>query len=100
MNVCRIYISKLELGRLIPLTDNLGRIAGGLGISIKELLRDEYSDRFDAVNAVWSDPLLTEIALMMGKLSDLERSLIILRARDLAELAADKRLVSSQKRAV
>lgn len=83
MNAPRTYISKVEMGRVVPALVTLERIAAGLEVSVTYLLRDESARRRDDVIAgILNDPFLAEIAQVAGKLNPVCRALILRAVRD------------------
>jgi transcriptional regulator with XRE-family HTH domain len=86
MNVHRTYISKVELGRVVPALATLERIAAGLEVSVIYLLCDESERRRDDVIAgILNDPFLAEIAQVADKLNPVHRALILHAVRDAVE---------------
>ena len=86
MNAPRTYISKVEMGRVVPALVTLERIAAGLEVSVTCLLRDEPARRRDAVIAgILNDPFLAEIAQVADKLNHMHRALILRAVRDAVE---------------
>jgi transcriptional regulator with XRE-family HTH domain len=86
MNVPRTYISKVEMGRVVPALATLERIAAGLEVSVIYLLCDESERRRDDVIAgILNDPFLAEIAQVADKLKPVHRALILHAVRDAVE---------------
>ena len=86
MNAPRTYISKVEIGRVVPALVTLERIAAGLEVSVTYLLRDESARRRDDVIAgILNDPFLAEIAQLADKLNPVCRVLILRAVRDAVE---------------
>jgi transcriptional regulator with XRE-family HTH domain len=86
MNVPRTYISKVEMGRVVPALVTLERIAAGLEVSETYLLCDESARRRDDVIAgIVNDPFLAEIAQVADKLNPVHRALILRAVRDAVE---------------
>jgi transcriptional regulator with XRE-family HTH domain len=85
MNVPRTYISKVEMGRVLPTLVTLERIAAGLDVSVPHLLCGESERRRDdAVARIVDDPFLAEIAQMVDRLNAVHRALILRAVRDAA----------------
>ena len=85
MNAPRTYISKVEMGRVVPALVTLERIAAGLEVSVTYLLRDESARRRDDVIAgILNDPFLAEIAQLADKLNPVCRVLILRAVQDAA----------------
>lgn len=85
MNVPRTYISKVEMGRVVPALVTLERIAAGLEVSVTYLLYDESARRRDDVIAgILNDPFLAEIAQAADKLNPVHRALILRAVQDAA----------------
>ena len=83
MNVPRTYISKVEMGRVVPSLSTLWRIAAGLEVSVSHLLCAESERRRDDVIAgILNDPFLAEIAQVADKLNPVPRALILRAVRD------------------
>ena len=83
MNAPRTYISKVEMGRVVPALVTLERIAAGLEVSMTHLLRDEAALRIDdAIAEILNDPFLAEIAQVADKLNPVHRALILRAVRD------------------
>jgi transcriptional regulator with XRE-family HTH domain len=85
MNVPRTYISKVEMGRVVPTLGTLWRIAGALEVTVIDLLSDEAErTRHDELGCILKDPFLTEIARMVEKLNVVQRALILRAVHDVA----------------
>jgi transcriptional regulator with XRE-family HTH domain len=84
MQVPRTYISKIENGKAIPTLSSLERLATALGVDVRQLLRDARSLRNEEVESILADPLLAEMAALLGSLDPLHRSLVLSSARDMA----------------
>ena len=85
MNVPRTYISKVEMGRVVPTLATLSRIAVALEVPVTDLLSDEAERRReDEVAHILADPFLTEIARVVGKLNAVQRALILRAVHDAA----------------
>ena len=85
MHVPRTYISKVEMGRVMPTLETLGRIAAGLEINVTHLLSDESERlRDDAISRIMDDPFLAEIAQLAVRLNAVHRALILRAVRDAA----------------
>jgi transcriptional regulator with XRE-family HTH domain len=83
MNVPRTYISKVEMGRVVPSFSTLWRMAAGLEVSVTYLLCDESERRRDdEIARILADPFLSEIAQVVDKLNAVHRALILRVARD------------------
>ena len=83
MNVPRTYISKVEMGRVVPSLSTLWRIAAGLEVSVTYLLCDESERRRDdEIARILADPFLSEIAQVVDKLNAVHRALILRAVRD------------------
>jgi transcriptional regulator with XRE-family HTH domain len=86
MNVPRTYISKVEMGRVVPTLVTLGRIAACLEVSATYLLCDESERRrVDVIAGILNDPFLAEVAQLADKLNPVHRSLILRAVRDAVE---------------
>jgi transcriptional regulator with XRE-family HTH domain len=86
MNVPRTYISKVEMGRVVPSLSTLWRIAAGFEVSVTHLLCDESErGRDDEIARILADPFLAEIAQVVDKLNVVHRALILRAVRDAAE---------------
>jgi transcriptional regulator with XRE-family HTH domain len=86
MNVPRTYISKVEMGRVVPSLCTLWRIAAGFEVSVTYLLSDESERRRDdEIARILADPFLAEIAQMVDKLNAVHRALVLRVVRDAAE---------------
>ena len=84
-NVPRTYISKVEMGHVVPSLSTLWRIAAGLEVSVSYLLCDEPERRRDDEAArILADPFLSEIAQVMDKLNAVHRALILRAVQDAA----------------
>ena len=85
MNVPRTYISKVEMGRVVPTLGTLSRIAIALEVTVTDLLSDAAElRRDDEVAQILADPFLTEIAPLVDKLNAVQRALILRAVRDAA----------------
>jgi transcriptional regulator with XRE-family HTH domain len=84
MQVPRTYISKIENGKAIPTLGSLERLASALEVEVSQLVRDARSRREEEVAAIFADPFLAEIALLLPHLDSLHRTLIYGSLRDLA----------------
>jgi transcriptional regulator with XRE-family HTH domain len=84
MQVPRTYISKIENGKAIPTLSSLERLAGALGVDVRQLVRDARSLREEEEAMILADPLLAEIAASLPCLDSLHRSLIVNAAHDMA----------------
>ena len=85
MNVPRTYISKVEMGRVVPSLSTLWRIAAGLEVSVSHLLCAESERRRDdVITGILNDPFLAEIAQVADKLNAVHRALILRAVRDAA----------------
>ena len=83
MNVPRTYISKVEMGRVVPSLSTLWRIAAGLEVSVTYLLCDESERRRDdEIARILADPFQSEIAQVVDKLNAVHRALILRAVRD------------------
>ncbi len=83
MNVPRTYISKVEMGRVVPSLSTLWRIAAGLEVSVTYLLCGESERRRDdEIARILADPFLSEIAQVVDKLNAVHRALILRAVRD------------------
>ena len=83
MNVPRTYISKVEMGCVVPALSTLERIAVGLEVSVTCLLYDESArTRDDVIAGILNDPFLAEIAQVADKLNPVHRALILRAVRD------------------
>jgi transcriptional regulator with XRE-family HTH domain len=86
MNVPRTYISKVEMGRVVPSLSTLWRIATGLEVSVSHLLCDESERRRDdEIARILADPLLAEIVQVVNKLNAVDRALILRAVQDAAD---------------
>jgi len=84
MQVPRTYISKIENGKAIPTLGSLERLAAALEVDISQLVRDSRSVRDEEVAAIFADPFLAEIALLLPHLEPMHRTLIQGAVRDAA----------------
>ena len=84
MNVPRTYISKVEMGRVVPSLSTLWRIAAGLEVGVTCLLCDESERRDVEFARILADPFLSEIAQVVDKLNAVHRALILRAVRDAA----------------
>jgi transcriptional regulator with XRE-family HTH domain len=83
MNVPRTYISKVEMGRVVPTLSTLSRIAAALDVTVTDLLSNEAERRReDEMAHILADPFLTEIARVVDKLSAVQRALILRAVHD------------------
>lgn len=83
MNVPRTYISKVEMGRVVPTLGSLSRIATALEVTVIDLLSDAADlRRDDEVAHILADPFLTEIAPLVDKLNAVQRALILRSVHD------------------
>ena len=83
MNVPRTYISKVEMGRVMPTLETLGRFGAALGISVAHLLsNDSERLRDDAIGRIMDDPFVAEIAQLADRLDAVHRALILRAVRD------------------
>jgi transcriptional regulator with XRE-family HTH domain len=83
MNVPRTYISKVEMGRVVPTLGTLSRIAVALEVTVTDLLSNEAERRRENEMAhILADPFLTEIARVVEKLSAVQRALILRAVHD------------------
>ena len=84
MQVPRTYISKIENGKAIPTLGSLERLAEALEIEVSQLVRDRRSCRDEEVAAIFADPFLSEIAVLLPRLDSLHRTLFYGALRDRA----------------
>lgn len=85
MNVPRTYISKVEVGRVMPTLATLWRVAGALEVPVTRLLSDLAEPRReDEAARILDDPFLAEIAKVLAKLNAVHRALILRAVRDAA----------------
>jgi transcriptional regulator with XRE-family HTH domain len=85
MNVPRTYISKVEMGRVVPSLSTLWRIAAGLEVSVSHLLCDESERRRDdEIARILADPFLAEIVQVVNNVNAVDRALILRAVRDAA----------------
>jgi transcriptional regulator with XRE-family HTH domain len=84
MQVPRTYISKIENGKAIPTLGSLERLAMALEVEICQLVRDARSRREEEVAAIFADPFLAEIAALLPRLEQLQRTLFYGAVRDAA----------------
>jgi transcriptional regulator with XRE-family HTH domain len=86
MNVPRTYISKVEMGRVVPSLSTLWRIAAGLEVSVTYLLCDESERRRDdEIARILADSFLAEIVQVVNNLNAVDRALILRAVRDAAD---------------
>ena len=86
INVPRTYISKVEMGRVVPSLSTLLRIAAGLEVSVSHLLCDESECRRDEeIARIMADRFLAEIVQVVNKLNAVDRALILRAVRDAAD---------------
>jgi transcriptional regulator with XRE-family HTH domain len=83
MNVPRIYISKIEMSRVVPAITTLDRIARALGIEVQHLLCDTRIHPCELA-AISQDPFLREIALLVEKLNPQQRAIFLRAVRQTA----------------
>jgi len=85
MDVPRTYISKVEMGRVVPTLATLWRIAAALEVTLIDLFSDEATRRRDdEVARILEDPFLAEIAQAVDKLNAVHRALILRAVREAA----------------
>jgi transcriptional regulator with XRE-family HTH domain len=84
MQVPRTYISKIENGKAIPTLGSLERLAEALEVDVCQLVRDTRSRREEEVAAILADPFLGEIASLLPRLNQLQRTLFYSALRDKA----------------
>jgi transcriptional regulator with XRE-family HTH domain len=85
MNVPRTYISKVEMGRVVPTLATLWRVAAALKVTVIDLLSDEAERRrHDQVAGILEDPFIAEIARVVDKFNPVQRALIMRAVRDAA----------------
>jgi transcriptional regulator with XRE-family HTH domain len=85
MNVPRTYISKVEMGRVVPTLATLWRVAAALEVTVADLLSDVAERRReDEAARILADPFLAEIAQVLDKLNAVHRALILRAVRDAA----------------
>ncbi len=96
MQVPRTYVSKIENGRAIPTLSSLQRLAGALGVDLRQLLRDARSLRDAEAESILADPLLAEIAALLPSLDSLHRSLVLSAMREMSQerTALDQRRIA------
>ena len=83
MDVPRTYISKVEMGRVVPTLGTLSRIATALEVTVIDLLSDEAErKRENDLAHILADPFLTEIARVVDKLNAVQRALILRAVHD------------------
>src|SRR5208282_3408744 len=75
MQVPRTYISKIENGKAIPTLGSLERLASALDVDVSQLVRDSRSRRDEEVAAIFADPFLAEIAVLLPHLEPMHRTL-------------------------
>lgn len=75
MQVPRTYISKIENGKAIPTLGSLERLADALEVDVSQLVRDTRSRREEEVVSILADPFLAEIATLLPRLNQLQRTL-------------------------
>ncbi len=83
MQVPRTYISKIENGKAIPTLGSLERLAAALEVNVCQLVRDSRSRRDAEVAAIFADPFLAEIAVLLPQLNSLHRTLVYGHLRDM-----------------
>jgi transcriptional regulator with XRE-family HTH domain len=85
MNVPRTYISKVEMGRVVPTLATLARVAAALDVTVTDLLSDEAERRRDhEVAHILADSFLTEIVQVVDRLNAVQRALILRAVHDAA----------------
>jgi transcriptional regulator with XRE-family HTH domain len=84
MQVPRTYISKIENGKAIPTLGSLERLAHALGVDVSQLVCDARSRRDAEVTAIFADPFLAELAELLPKLDQLQRTILMGELRDAA----------------
>ena len=84
MQVPRTYISKIENGKAIPTLGSLERLAEALEVDVSQLVRDARSRREEEVASILADPFLAEIAAVLPRLDNLQRTLLYGAIRDRA----------------
>ncbi len=84
MDVPRTYVSKVEMGRVVPTLATLMRVAAALEVTVTDLLSDAGKLRRDDVAHVLADPFLTEIAPFVDNLNSVQRALILRAVHDAA----------------
>ncbi len=84
MQVPRTYISKIENGKAIPTLGSLERLADALQVDVCQLVRDSRSRRDEEVAAIMADPFLAEIAALLPRFDQLQRTLFYGALRDKA----------------
>lgn len=75
MQVPRTYISKIENGKAIPTLGSLERLADALEVDMCQLVRDTRSRREEEVTAILADPFLAEVASLLPRLNQLQKTL-------------------------
>jgi len=85
MNVPRTYISKVEMGRVVPTLATLWRVAAALEVTVTDLLSGVAERRREDEDArILKDPFLAEIAEALDKLNTVHRALILRAVREAA----------------
>ena len=82
MQVPRTYISKIENGKAIPTLGSLERLANALEVDVCQLVRDSRSRREEEVAAIFADAFLAEVASLLPRLDNLQRTLFLGAVRD------------------
>jgi transcriptional regulator with XRE-family HTH domain len=84
MQVPRTYISKIENGKAIPTLGSLERLADALQVDVCQLVRDSRSRRDEEVAGILADPFLAEVAALLPRLDQLQKTLFYGAVRDKA----------------
>lgn len=84
MQVPRTYISKIENGKAIPTLGSLERLAAALEVDVSQLVCDSRSRREEEVSAIFADSFLAEVAALLPRLTQLNRTLFYGAVRDAA----------------
>jgi len=77
MAVPRTYVSKIENEKATPTLSSLERLARALEVTVPELLSCTERSRQDEMRGLMSDPFLAELRPLIGKLSEVQRRMVL-----------------------